>query len=196
MGLSIHYNGRFSAQTSLSEMIEEVKDIAEIYNWQYTIYEEQFPSNKFDNDSYTEKIYGISFTPPDCETINLCFLSNGRMSSLAHLKVFENPTDEAHKKYLYMLSVKTQFAGSKVHKLIIHLLKYLSKKYFQEFEVLDEGYYWEIEDEKLLEETFKKYNNLLDSVGSALENVPMDSDETFEHYFQRILKIIQGKHEK
>ena len=92
-----------------------------------------------------------------------------------------------------MLSVKTQFSGSSVHKLIIHLLKHLSKKYFQEFEVIDEGHYWETEDEKLLEETFKKYNDLLDSVGSALQNIPMASDETFEQYFSRILKIIKGK---
>ncbi len=196
MGLSIHYNGRFNAQASLAEMIEEVKDIAEIYNWQYTVYQEQFPPNKFDNDFYTENIYGINFTPPDCETINLCFLSNGRISSPAHLKIFGYSADEAYKKYLYMLSVKTQFAGSNVHKLIIHLLKYLCKKYFQEFEVIDEGHYWETDDEKLLEETFEKYNDLLDSVGSALENIPMDSDETFEEYFDRILKIIQGKRKK
>ena len=196
MGLTIHYSGRFNEHASLSEMIEEVKDIAEIYNWQYTVYEEQFPSNKFDNDSYTENIYGINFTPPDCETINLCFLSNGRMSSAPNLKFFGNSTDEDYKKYLYMLSVKTQFAGSNVHKLIIHLLKYLCKKYFQEFEVIDEGHYWETEDEKLLEETFEKYNDLLDSVGSALENIPMDSAETFEEYFDRILKIIQGRRKK
>lgn len=193
MGLSIHYSGRFNPQASLSEMIEEVKDIAEIYNWQYTVYEEQFPSNKFDNDSYNKNIYGINFTPPDCETINLCLLSNGRISSPSHLKIFGYSADEAYKKYLYMLSVKTQFAGSNVHKLIIHLLKHLSKKYFQEFEVIDEGHYWETEDEKLLEETFKKYNDLLDSVGSALQNIPMASDETFEQYFSRILKIIKGK---
>ncbi|MFA5806696.1 MAG: hypothetical protein WC879_18850, partial [Melioribacteraceae bacterium] len=116
--------------------------------------------------------------------------------SAPNLKFFGNSTDEDYKKYLYMLSVKTQFAGSNVHKLIIHLLKYLCKKYFQEFEVIDEGHYWETEDEKLLEETFEKYNDLLDSVGSALENIPMDSAETFEEYFDRILKIIQGRRKK
>ena len=118
------------------------------------------------------------------------------MSSAPNLKFFGNSTDEDYKKYLYMLSVKTQFAGSTTHKLIIHLLKYLNKKYFNEFKVIDEGNYWETEDEKLLEETFEKYNDLLDSVGSALENIPMDSAETFEEYFQRILKIIHGKRER
>ena len=196
MGLSIHYNGRFNAQASLPEMIEEVRDIAEIYNWQYTVYENQFSSNIFDSDSYSEKIYGISFTPPESETICLCFLSNGRMSSFPNFKCFGNSTNENYQKYLYMLSVKTQFAGSAVHKLIILLLKYLSKKYFQEFEVIDEGHYWETGDEKLLEETFEKYNDLLESVSSALENIPMDSAETFEDYFARIMKIIKEKRKK
>ncbi len=196
MGLSIHYNGRFNGNASLSEMIDEVKDVAEIYNWEYTIYKKDFPKNSFGTDSYNNSIYGISFTPPESEPIFLCFLSNGRMSSPGNLKFFGNSTDEMYKKYLYMLSTKTQYAGSDVHKLIIHFLKYLSKKYFQEFEVIDEGHYWETGDEKLLETTFKKYTDLINSFASALENIPMKSGETFEEYFGRILQIIHSKREK
>lgn len=196
MGLTIHFSGRFNEDASLSEMIEEVKDIAQIYNWKYKVFEEHFPIGNFDNVEYDDKIYGIRFTPPECETINLCFLSNGRMSSSPNLKFFGDSTDEDYQKYLYILSVKTQFAGSFIHKLIIHLLKYLSKKYFYEFTVIDEGNYWETEDEKLLEETFKRYNELLDSVSAALENIPLNSEETFEEYFSRITKIIQDKRKK
>ncbi len=196
MGLTIHYNGIFNEKASLYEMIEEVKDISEIYNWQYTIYENQFPSGSLENDSFNDEIYGISFTPLNCETVSLCFLSNGRMSSQAHLKYFRNSTDESEKKYLYMLSTKTQFAGSDLHKLIVHLLKYISKKYLKEFNVIDEGRYWETGNEKLLEETFKHYNNFLDSVGFALDNIPLEVNETFEEYFTRILKLIQKPHKK
>ena len=162
-------------------MIEEVKDISEIYNWQYTIYENQFPSGSLENDSFNDEIYGISFTPP---------------SSQAHLKYFRNSTDESEKKYLYMLSTKTQFAGSDLHKLIVHLLKYISKKYLKEFNVIDEGRYWETGNEKLLEETFKHYNNFLDSVGFALDNIPLEANETFEKYFSRILKVIHNLNKK
>ena len=196
MGLTIHYNGKFNAKASLSGMIEEVKDIAEIYNWQYTIYETQFPESSFDNDSFNEKIYGITFSPPESEPVFLTFLSNGRMSSEDHLKFFGSSSDESKKKYLYMLSTKTQFAGSNIHKLIIHILKYISKKYFKEFNVIDEGSYWETGEEKLLEDTFKRYNDLLDSVGFALENVPIKSNETFEEYFTRILGQIHNRHKK
>lgn len=193
MGLSIHYNGKFDEHASLSEMIDEVRDIAEIYNWKYNLYENKFPHDDIEEDFYDDNIYGISFTPPECETINLCFLSNRRMSSLPNLKIFGNSKDETYKKYLYMLSVKTQFAGSNIHKLIIHLLKYLKEKYFQEFKVVDEGQYWETGDEKLLEDNFRKYNEILDLVGSALENIPIQLTESFEEYFERILKIIHRK---
>jgi len=197
MGLTIHYSGRFNEHASLSEMIEEVADIAEIYNWTYHVFEEHFPPiDNLGNAEYDNKIYGICFTPPECETINLCFLSNRRMSSAPNLEFFGKSSDEEYKKYLYMLSAKTQFAGSGTHKLIIHLLKYLNKKYFNEFKVIDEGSYWETEDEKLLEETFKRYTDFLDSVGAALENIPLKSEETFEEYFNRILKIIQGRRKK
>lgn len=193
MGLTIHYSGKFNPSSSLPEMIEEVKDIVEIYNWPYHIYSKQFPKICFDDSSYNDEIYGISFTPPECETINLCFLSNGRMSSLPNLKIFGNSTDKTYKQYLYMLSVKTQFAGSDTHKLIIHLFKYISQKYFQEFKVVDEGQYWETGDEKILEANFKRYNELMDLFGSALENIPIKSTETFEEYFERIIKIIHRK---
>ncbi len=193
MGLSIHYNGRFNKEASLSEMIEEVKDIAEVYNWNYHIFEKQFPENSIGRNSYTDKVYGISFSPPGCEPIWLTFLSNGRMSSPLNLEFFGNSEDKAERKYLYMLSTKTQYAGIDVHRIIIHLLKYLSKRYLKQFNLTDEGKYWETNDEKLLEEIFRRYDDLIDSFSTALENVPIKSGETFEEYFSRILKIIQRK---
>jgi hypothetical protein len=193
MGLTIHYSGKFSRNASLSEMIEEVRDIAEIYNWDYHIFETEFPKDADKYDYYEDKVYGICFTPPECETVSLCFLSNRRMSSIANLKFFGNSEDEAYKEYLYMLSTKTQFAGIDIHKLIIHLFKYLNEKYFEELKVIDEGYYWETGDEKILEQRFQEYNMLIDLVGSALENIPMKTTETFEEYFERILKIVQQK---
>ncbi len=101
MGLTIHYNGKFNEKASLAGMIEEVKDIAEIYNWQYTIYESQFPERSSDNDSFpkgmdshNENIYGIIFLPPECEPVFLTFLSNGRMSGTDHLIFFGSPGKE------------------------------------------------------------------------------------------------------
>jgi len=193
MGLSIHYSGSFKNGASLSEMIEEVKDVAEIYNWDYTIFDEQFPNDTFSNSAHNQHIYGISFTPDNCETIPITFLSNRRMSSLIHLKFYGEANDKSEQEYLYMLSVKTQYAGIEIHKLIIHFLRYLSKKYFQNFELIDEGKYWETGDEKLLQNIFNEYTNLLNSFSSAIENYPMNTGESFVNYFERLMKLIQNK---
>ncbi|HLF33086.1 MAG TPA: hypothetical protein VI583_02540 [Cyclobacteriaceae bacterium] len=191
MGLSIHYNGRFNKKPPLSEMIEEVRDIAEIHNWEYHIFGTKLPDMSIDQESNKEEVYGISFSPPHCEPIWLCFLSNGRMSSPVNLQCFGNSVDDQEKKYLYLLSTKTQYAGINIHKLIIHLLKYLSTKYFIEFNLSDEGRYWETGDVKLLEQIFDRYNRAMDILGSALDNIPYSKAESIEEYFARILEMIR-----
>ena len=191
MGLSINYSGSFKKEASLEAMIVEVKDIAEIYEWKYTINETRFPKNSFDKIEYDGKLYGISFTPPNCETISLTFLSNGKMCCGARLKFFDN--SEKDKMYLYMLSSKTQYAGSIIHKIIIHLLKYLSQKYFQDFQLTDEGNYWETGDEKILEKNFRTYNDLVDGVVHSVKNYPINNAESFTDYFERIIKMLDAK---
>jgi hypothetical protein len=196
MGLSIHYSGSFNPAASLKAMIEEVKDIATIYNWKYFIFNDEFPSNSFGKAGYNNDIYGICFTPPESETVDLCFLSNGRMSSAANLKFYGNPNNKEEAGYLYMLHTKTQYAGIEIHKLIIHLLKYIDKKYLVDFTVIDEGEYWETGDEKLLEETFERYTNLINGFVSALENFTIEPGESFEAYFERLMKHINEKYKK
>ena len=111
----------------------------------------------------------------------------------ARLKYFGNSENEKDKMYLYMLSSKTQYAGSTIHKIIIHLLKYLSQKYFQDFQLTDEGGYWETGDEKLLEKNFKAYNDLLDGVVYSIKNYPINNAESFTDYFERIIKMLDAK---
>jgi len=193
MGLSIHYRGSFNAEAPLQAMIEEAKDIAEIYKWKYHIYENSFPINSIHKTAYNQNIYGIRFTPPNCETNWLCFLSNGKMSSPSNLEFYGNSATKEEAGYLYMLSVKTQYAGIEIHKLVIHLLKYLSVKYLRDFTINDEGGYWESGDEKLLQNTFKSYTDLIESFTSSVENYPIKSGESFETYFERLLKQIHKK---
>lgn len=193
MGLSIHYSGSFNPEASLSAMIEEVKDIADIYKWKYFIFDTAFPPGSFGRADYTDDIYGICFTPPGCETVDLCFLSNGKMSSVTHLKFFGNSQNKEYQQYLYMLSVKTQYAGIEIHKLIIHLFKYLENKYLCDFVVHDEGYFWETGDEILLQDTFKKYTYLIENFASSVEIFPLLPGESFETYIRRMMIKIQKK---
>ena len=191
MGLSIHYSGRFNPAASLKAMIEEVKDIAAIYKWDYFVFDDEFSAGSLGKTTYSQRIYGICFTPPECETVDLCFLSNGKMSSAVNLKFYGNPKNKEEAEYLYMLFTKTQYAGIEIHKLIIHLLKYISKKYLLDFTLLDEGEYWETGDEKLLEENFKRYTSLINGFVSSVQNYPINPGESFEAYFERLLKQIQ-----
>jgi hypothetical protein len=192
MGLSIHYSGSFNPSASLEEMVEEVVEIIKVYQWKHDIFETRFLKGGFDKP-YDGKIYGIMFSPPSCEPVFLTFLSNGRMSSDSHLRFFGNSSDEKEQKYLYMLSTKTQYAGIKTHMLIIHLLKYLTNKYFREFHLTDEGNYWETGDEKLLEATFKRYNDLVNSVTDALETFPVKTGETMEEYLSRLMAHVNKR---
>jgi hypothetical protein len=196
MGLSIHYNGRFNPAASLPALIEEVTDIAEIYKWKYTVCETEFESEKFGKKTYNDKIYGIIFSPPKCEPVCLCFLSNGRMSTPWNLELWGNSEDKKEKKYLYMISTKTQYAGMQAHLTVIQMLKYLSQKYFSEFELSDEGGYWETGDIHVLTESFKRYNDLIDAFADMLENEKIKKGETMEDYFMRVLKQIQENKKK
>ena len=54
MGLSIHYSGSFNTKASLQAMIEEVKDIAEIYKWRYYVFEDQFPADSPGKAEYNQ----------------------------------------------------------------------------------------------------------------------------------------------
>ncbi|MDB5210719.1 MAG: hypothetical protein JWQ30_1546 [Sediminibacterium sp.] len=192
MGLSIHYNGRFNPAASLQEMITEVADIAATYQWPFHIYEDRFPSTVF-GDTYNDEVYGIHITPPGSETLWLCFLSNGRMSSPVHLQFYGNTNDSENEQMLYALATKTQYAGIEIHILIVKLLKHISKKYFLDFELIDEGKYWETGDEKLLAEIFARYNAILGLVSNALDNFPRHAGESFDNYFERVLKGIEKK---
>jgi len=195
MGLSIHYSGRFNPEKSLKEMVEELSDICKTYNWKYSIINTNFPDSAFTEDINNE-IYGISFTPPECETVSMSFLSNGRLSSRPNLKIFGNSDNADYKAYLYMLSVKTQYAGIEVHALLIEIFRHISTKYLLDFKLTDDGNYWETGDLNELGKQFKNYNMLLDNFCLGLETIPKLENENLEAYLMRLFKYISKEGRK
>ena len=196
MGLTIHYAGSIRKKSFLSALIDEVRDICEVNKWEYQIYETEFPTNTFGKKAYNKKVYGIMFSPhDDAEPVHLTFLSNGRMSSEFNLNLFSdaanNPIkeipDELFKKLIYQLHTKTQYAGSDTHKIVVHLMKHLEKKYLRNFKLYDEGHYWETLDEKLLDENFDTYTKMINAVTAAFENNKMKEGETIEEFLKRTL---------
>ena len=196
MGLSIHYRGKIAKPGFLQDLIEEVQDIAKVYGLKYKIDEIQFPEDVFAKSEYNQTIYGISFTPPECETISITFLSNGRMSTNVHLKFYGKTVIREESEYLYLISSKTQYAGIDVHRIIIKLFSHLSKKYFSDFTLRDEGEYWETNNDQLLQEKFNTYNNLIDNFVPAIQNFPIKEGESFDNYFDRLIKMIVNKREE
>lgn len=189
MGLSFHYSGRFNPEKSLKEMVDEVTDICKTFQWEHHVLNTEFPVKDFYED-YTEDIYGIFFTPPECETVTLTFLSNGRMSCRTNLMHFGNSDNEDYKKYLYMLSVKTQFAGVEIHALLIKMFRHISQKYLLDFYMSDEGYYWETDDLEKLQGQFNRYTTLLDNFCLGLETIPKNESENLEDYLIRLSEYI------
>jgi len=89
MGLSIHFSGRLRKAEYLPALIEEIKDVSNIYGWRYHIFNTHFPNDTFENQTSFENVYGISFTPTKCETVSFAFLSNGIMVYDSLLDNFE-----------------------------------------------------------------------------------------------------------
>ncbi|WP_035668626.1 hypothetical protein [Flavobacterium sp. 83] len=193
MGLSFHYKGALKNPGLLQKMIEEVIDISLVNQWKFHIFEEAFPNHAFTLNSYNDSIYGICFNPPNCEVVCLTFLSNGKMSPFYNFepsKVYVNELDDNY------LSVKTQFAGPEIHKQLINIFDYINKKYFENFDLTDEGNYWETKNEQLLEDTFEKYTNLINGFDSLLNNIPIGENESIEAYLIRIAEINNKKNDK
>lgn len=196
MGLSFHYKGKLKKPQSLKKLIEEVTDICIANKWKFSIFDEAFPNNTFTAEPNRDHIYGICFTPPKCETVGLTFLSNGKICAFYNLelnKKLENLEDDI---YLYYLSVKTQYCGPEIHKILISIFDYLNKNYFEDFEFTDEGQFWETRDEKLLEEIFNRYSNLISNLGSALEHIPILEGESIENYILRMAEIVKKNNNK
>lgn len=192
MGLSIHYSGRIKDAISLPLLIEEVVDISKVHGWKYHIYETKFPDEILDNQLSFSPVYGINFTPTESETISLAFLSNGTMICPARIRFFADSKSEVERSYIFTNSVKTQYAGVVMHQLIIHILKYLSSKYFEDFQLKDESRYWDTEDENLMREMFKEYDELIDNFSLSIQSFPINEGENLQSYFNRMMTYINN----
>ncbi len=192
MGLSFYYTGKLKEGASVDELIEEVKDISEILNWKYTILDTGFPEVELIDGKVDGNLYGICFAPKNCEPIFLCFLSNRHLCSPVNLDDFKQPIENVPED-AYLIFTKTQYAGPDAHMAVIHVLKHISNKYLADFQLSDEGQYWETGDENLLRETFKRYTFLIDSFASALESIPTAPGESIEQYLGRLLAYLDKR---
>jgi hypothetical protein len=173
-----------------------VQNICESIKIKYKIFETELPIEDFGKDKYRKEIYGIWFSPKNCEPVSMCFLSNGIMSNPINLKIFGFSKRSDYKKFIKYNSTKTQYAGIETHMFIIKLIKHLSKKYLKDFTLSDEGGYWESDDEAVLKKQFDRYNFLIDSFADAVENISSKDDESVNDYIKRIAEMIHKDFKK
>jgi hypothetical protein len=177
MGLTIHYTVRLRDMERLPELVEEVEDICTSLKWTSHRFDHvidvearTMPFESVEGDPKPIRLNGILFTPPKCETVFLTFTPAGWSSGFINLENASSLIDYGlSPMMLYCIAVKTQYAGEDMHIALVHLLKYLEKKYFSYAKVEDEGNYWETMDKAVLHKRFGVYNGLMDMVASTLE---------------------------
>jgi hypothetical protein len=192
MGITIHYTGAFNQGSNLAEMITEIEEMAKANHWKYFIYEKEFPSGlkQFpwgDKEIFhPENIYGISITPPNCETADFCFLSNGIASNPFALKFWSTSKVETEKEMTWYCFTKTQFAGYEVHQKLVDLFRYITAKYYANFEMTDEAGYWENSNKSDLMERFAGSTRILDFVEDRLNGMDFKEGESLEEFTKRL----------
>jgi hypothetical protein len=206
MGLSFHYKGRLQEAASLPLLIEEVEDICQTLGWKVNVFKTQFPNNSF-QDIIDDQDYGILFVPPECEPILLIFNSEGRLynpffrqlmqdETKGNIKVItvkldlddENPEsviseDDGDKfdpsDFFYNISVKTQYAGAEAHIKIIELLRYLSGKYLEDFEMMDESKYWDTKNPDDLYLKMDSLNMIIEAFNDIIKDKSIHNPKEF-----------------
>jgi len=154
MGISIHYQGRLDDLSLIVPLMDELEDIAKSIGWSSRRLDEDWTlpcTAKLVHSAKGAEITGDLclkgiILSPDDNTESLPFLFNAEGSMRSLLGAVGDP------QYAGIVSVKTQFGGTRTHTWIIGLLKYIQSKYVSNLQVTDEGGVWEGGSEKELNE--------------------------------------------
>jgi hypothetical protein len=199
MGITIHYRGWLKSPKLIEEVCEKLAKIAKSMEWEYTLLVEDF--NKPNTAKLEHRDDGIAITGhlplkgiqlkihKECDSFNIFFDKNGVLQDMVQMTTNHSENDEEG-SYIH---VKTQFAPLGIHIAIIQLLKYLNENYFDRFEVIDEGEYWQTEDEDLLKQKMTYLSDKMEAVSHALESAGdefkyCDSDKALAAKIEEILK--------
>ncbi len=204
MGITIHYKGKLKSPGLIEQVRDELEDIAKDMGWRYSIFDEDLnkPNTaKLVVDDSGGNITGhlplkgiIIYVHKDCEPLTFYFDKNGFLRNIIAMATDEKD-DETN---ICANWVKTQFAPLDVHITIIKLFKYLKEKYFAEFEVFDEGDYWDTGDKNILKakmdflsERINEVEKILSESNDELNNIK--SPDELANKLEEILQKKLGK---
>jgi len=183
MGITIHYKGKLNSTDLIDPFCEEVEDIAQSMNWDYTIVEEKDPDKI--------QFKGLVIKPhPSSEFLQFAIDKNG---NLRNSFILENSGKDS--KYSFSNHIKTQFAPIEIHMAIIKLLKYLQQTYISNLDVYDEGDYWQTGSESILKEKFdflKTRMELMEDILNSIEFNEHDNAELVAEKIEEVLKKLRN----
>ncbi len=174
MGITIHYHGRIKDMARLPELASELKAACHASDWPYLEINERIigtaerlrcvpdpqEENTFhvvtDVEPVDDRWQGLAIQPPGCETLYLAFNREGQ------LVVYDARFNSSPGAYQVttLMFCKTQFGLPETHMAICGLLR-LAQPYMAEWEVEDEGNYWESGDEEELRKRLGQMGDII-----------------------------------
>ncbi len=183
MGLTIFYSGQIRDMQLLPALTEEVMDICDHLNW---ISKQYYHSPEI-------PLTGFMFHPPGCEPIWITFREDGFLADPIYYIFKNDPISKPSPEEEFMPYAVTQFAGQDAHMALIKLLRYLSQKYFEEFEIVDESEYWETGDEQLCSDRFDWFTQYMDMESQKLDQLDGRTGESGSTFSERVRHIVSER---
>ncbi len=180
MSITIHYRGRLRSPKDIPPLIEELEDICKSAGWEYRIFENTDPAKQ-------NPFVGITFKAhQNCENIWMTFSPDGTL--VFPLSIGVDEIEEPGWAF-----TKTQFAGVEVHIAVCTLLKYIAERWFEEFEVTDEGGYYHSLSKENLEQKIGMINEAITALAEGFEGLPLQQGEGLQDRIEKIINALRKK---
>jgi hypothetical protein len=190
MGVTIHYQGRLQDPTTVAQLVAKLQLACRKFKWPYRLIDERilgtaeymvdWQNQVIETKPIDDRWRGLFIDPPECETLCLTFNRSGQ------LVVYEPPFARSSEPGRYAvrehLWCKTQFGPLEAHIQVCALLR-LVEPYMAEFEVLDEGGYWESNDQEELAAALGQINQMLGLLAAHFEPGEVEIGKKFETPF-------------
>lgn len=173
----IKYSGSINDRDLMSQMEEELIEIAQISNWQYELVVENFntltSSSRRENFSNFSYDYNNNLDDEDLLTLNssdvflegiamivdknsepfrITFDKSGRLAMISFCTTdtigFNKKLVVKKYEFLYYPYIKMYTNNAEKHIKIIKILEYIKKRYIKDLEVIDTSFYWNNRDEE------------------------------------------------
>lgn len=187
MGITVHYRGTMRDLDRIEEFEDRLLDVALDLGSSVRIWRS---SAKHDSSRVVRGLILDLF--PGQETTSLLVAPEGYLIPLVSIEEAENG-EITEPPYC---SVKTQYGPVAGHVALIELLKYLTREFIPDLQVLDEAGYWEHRDVGALVQEFARMRCIIDTMAKMLNAHPLTSEaaEDPSIVVTRVERIAQQVH--